>query len=426
MLTYLANESSLGKRIMRNLLAIPLVVVTTLMGVYGGAAQDTRRDKAVLAEPKNEFYDDIKKEADAFKKKGAPSKKELRLDFGAVKAPASPEEFTKAWHTKPISQGLSGMCWCFSATSYFESEIYRQTKREIKLSELYTVYWEYVEKTRRYVQERGNSAFGEGSEANAVPRIWKSYGIVPAEAYTGLKPGQKVHDHTGLIQEMKNYLSTLKSSNAWNEEEAVGTIRSILDHWLGEPPTKVTVGGKTMTPKEYLAGIVRLNLDDYVEIMSLMEKPYYQRVELEVGDNWWHSKDYCNVPLDDFMAIVKRAVRSGHTLSLGGDTSEPGYEGHAGVAVIPTFDIPSAFIDESARQFRFSNGTTGDDHGIHLIGYAEKDGKDWYIIKDSGSGSRNNTHPGYYYYHEDFVKLKMLGFTVHKDLVEDLLKRIPR
>ncbi len=410
---------------MNNRHRVSLVAAIAMMVVHGGFAQETRRDRALFAEPKNEFLDEIKKEADAFKKNERPPTKTLRLDFTAVKAPASLDEFTKAWHTKPISQGLSGMCWCFSATSYFESEIYRQTKREIKLSELHTVYWEYVEKARRFVQERGNSAFGEGSEANAVPRIWKLYGIVPADAYTGLKPGQKFHDHAGLFQEMQKYLTSLKTSNAWNVDEAVATIRSILNRWLGEPPAKVTVGDRTMTPKEYLTAVVRLNLDDYVEVMSLMEKPYYQRVELEVQDNWWHSKDYCNVPLDDFMAIVKRAVRSGHTLSLGGDTSEPGYEGHAGVAVVPTFDIPSAYIDEDSRQFRFSNGTTGDDHGIHLIGYAEKDGKDWYLVKDSGSGSRNNNHAGYYFYHEDFVKLKMLGITVHKDLVGDLLKRLP-
>jgi bleomycin hydrolase len=167
------------------------------------------------------------------------------------------------------------MCWCFATTSYFESEIYRLSKRQIKLSELYTVYWEYVEKARRFVRERGKSAFGEGSEANAVTRIWKMYGIVPAAAYTGLRPGQKFHDHTAMVKEMREYLLSLKSSNAWNEEEVLSTIRSILNHYIGEPPAKVTVDGNTLTPREYLAKIVRLNLDDYINIMSLMEKPYY-------------------------------------------------------------------------------------------------------------------------------------------------------
>jgi bleomycin hydrolase len=385
--------------------------------------QVSRRDKAVFVTPKNEFMDSVRREASKFIAKPENPRKQLQLEFTGLSRPTSTDDFKKYWHNKPVSQAISGMCWCFSATSFFESEIYRQTKREIKLSELYTVYWEYVEKAKRYVAERGNSVFGEGSEANAVMRIWKTYGIVPADAYTGMKPGQKFHDHGKLFEEMNAYLQSLKANNAWQEDAAISTIKSILNHYLGEPPKIVVAGGKEMTPKEYCENVVQLNMDDYIEIMSLMEKPYYQMTEYEVPDNWWHSKEYFNVPLDDFMSAIKKAIRLGETVCIGGDVSEPGYEGHAGVAIVPTFDIPSEYIDESARQFRFSNGTTGDDHGIHMVGYVEKDGKDWYLIKDSGSGSRNNPHPGYYFYSEDYVKLKMLGMTVHKDFVKELLKK---
>lgn len=401
-----------------------MVLISLLMMATGlSQAQVVRRDRAIFVEPKNEFLDSVRKQAAQFIAKPQTPKKQLRLDFSGLYRPSSVSEFKSYWHNKPVSQALSGMCWCFSATSYFESEIYRLTKREIKLSELFTVYWEYVEKARRFVEERGNSNFGEGSEANAVMRIWKTYGIVPAEAYSGMKSGQMFHDHGKVFEEMNRYLQSLKTSNAWDADEAINTIKSILNHYLSEPPKAVIVEGKTMTPKEYLEKVVKLNLDDYVEVMSLMEKPYYEMVEYEVGDNWWHSKEYYNVPLDEFMGATKKAIRSGQTVCIGGDVSEPGYEGHAGVAIVPTFDIPSEYIDENARQFRFSNGTTGDDHGIHIVGYLEKDGKDWYLIKDSGSGSRNNPHPGYYFYSEDYVKLKMLGITVHKDVVRDLLKK---
>jgi len=315
------------------------------------------------------------------------------------------------------------MCWCFSTTSFFESEIYRLTRREIKLSELYTVYWEYVEKAKEFIRTRGTSVFGQGSEANAVPRIWRKYGIVPASAYSGLLPGQKVHDHDPLFAEMSAYLQSVKAGQAWDEETVVRGIRSLLDHYLGAPPEKVTVDGKTMTPKEYLDKIVRLNLDDYVDVLSLMQQPFYQRVEYTVPDNWWHSKDYYNVPLEEFVEAIRNAVRNGYTVAIGGDVSEPGLEGHAGIAVIPTFDIPSSYIDDAARQFRFSNGPTGDDHGIHIVGYTQKDGVAWYLVKDSGSGSRNNTHPGYYFYRGDYVKLKMVDFMVHKDMAKSILAK---
>jgi bleomycin hydrolase len=178
-----------------------------------------------------------------------------------------------------------------------------------------------------------------------------------------------------------------------------------------------------MTPREYLDKVVRLDLNDYVQILSLLEKPYYQQVEFPVPDNWWHSEAYYNVPLEDFMAIIKKAIRNKHTVCIGGDVSESGYDGHAEVAMVPSYDIPAEFIDEHARQFRFSNKSTEDDHGIHMVGYYEKDGKDWYLIKDSGSSSRNGAHRGYYFYHQDFVKLKMLSYMVHRSVAEDVLVR---
>lgn len=396
-------------------LLIPLLAAGGMQPVF---SQATLHDTIVFTAPQKGFLDKIKAEAERFASPATPEKKQLHPDFTAFHPPAR-EEFKEVWHNPPVSQGLSGMCWCFSTTSYFESEIARLTGRHIKLSELFTVYWEYVEKARGFVRSRGVSTFGEGSEQNAVTRIWKAYGVVRGEDYTGLMPGQEFHDHGALYSELNSYLQSVKAAHAWNEDVVVATVRSILDQRIGRVPEKITVEGKAMTPVQYFKEVVRLNLDDYVDVMSFKEKPSFQFGEYEVADNWWHNTDYFNVPLDKFIALAKAAPAKGYSVCIGGDTSEPGLEGHAGIAVIPTFDIPSAYIDENARQFRFSNGTSGDDHGIHIVGSAEKEGATWFLIKDSGAGARNNSHPGYYFYHEDFVKLKMLTLFVHKQIARE-------
>jgi bleomycin hydrolase len=292
---------------------------------------------------------------------------------------------------------------------------------------MFTVYWEYVEKTRRFIQERGNSAFEEGSEANAVTRTWKKYGAVPEEAYTGLINGRKYHDHETMIQEMHAFLTSIKASSDWDEESAISTIKSIMNHYMGEPPAEIMVNGKKITPMQYMKEVIKINPEDYVDILSYTQEPFYKQVDYKVPDNWWHSRDYYNVPLDAFMSALKGIVRKGYTVSIGGDVSEPGFDRVSQCAVVPDFDIPSGYINDDARQFRFSNGTTTDDHGMHLVGYMEKDGKDWYLIKDSGSGSRNNNPSarefGYYFFSEDYVRLKMMDFMVHKDAVKELLDR---
>lgn len=381
------------------------------------------KNKGLFVDPKPGFYDEVLKEIKEFNEKPIQDKKSFKMDFTGVELPKSIEEFAYQWHNETVSQGNTGTCWSYSTTSFFESEIYRLHGKKVKLSEMYTAYWEYVEKTKRFIRERGNSVFGEGSEANAVPRIWEEYGIVPNDAYTGMLPGQKFHNHSTMFKEMNSYLKHIKSINAWNEGEAVNTIKAIMDHYMGTPPTEVIIGGKTYSPKEYLKSYLNLKLDDYVDILSIKQQPYWKQVVYEVPDNWWFSDTYYNVPLEPYMNIIKSAIKDGYTMSIGGDVSEAGYDSWAKCAVVPTFDIPAEYINEDARQFRFSNKTTTDDHGIHLVGYKEQDGVTWFLIKDSGAGARNTGDMGYYFYHEDYVKLKIMDFMIHKDAVRELLRK---
>jgi len=381
-------------------------------------------DKGKFVESKDGFYkNEILRGIEEFNKSEKEPGKKFKMNFSGMDLPETITAFNSYWYNEPVSQGKTGTCWCFSTTSFFESEVYRLHGLKVKLSEMYTVYWEYVEKAKRFLQHRGNSAFSQGSEANAVTRIWKKYGVIPADAYTGMLPGQKFHDHTKMSNEMKSYLMNVKETNAWDVDKAIRTIKAIMNHYMGDPPTEVSVDGTEFTPKEYLENYLKLNLNDYVDILSYMQQPYYEQVEYEVPDNWWHNKDYYNVPLDEYMFAVKNAIENGYTMTIGGDVSEAGYDSWHKVGIIPTFDIPSEYIDESARQFRFSNKTTTDDHGIHLVGYMEKDGENWFLIKDSASGSRNTGAKGYYFYHEDYVKLKIMDFMVHKDAVKNLLKK---
>ncbi|MCP2519939.1 C1 family peptidase [Candidatus Aminicenantes bacterium AC-335-K20] len=347
----------------------------------------------------------------------------LTLDFSKIERPKSPEEFTQYFHFPPISQGKTGTCWCFSTTSFLESELKRLGKGEIKLSEMYTVYWEYVEKARRFIREKGNSFFGQGSEHNAVIERIKKYGIVRASDYTGLLSGKKTHDHTELFKELKAYLNFLKENNYWDEETAIEYVKAILNKHLGKPPEKIIVDGKEMTPKEYLDNVLQLPLDDYVAIISFKYLPFYTKGEYKVPDNWWHSKDYYNVPLDEFYKAIVNAIKNGFTVAIGGDISEPGKSGEEDIAIIPSFDIPFSCINQDSREFRFYNKTSTDDHAVHLVGYKRIGNHDWFLIKDSGRSAFVGKFKGYYFYRDDYIKLKMLNILVHKDAVKDLLSK---
>ena len=347
----------------------------------------------------------------------------LSTDFSAIPRPASLAEFQPYFHFPPVRQGNTGTCWCFATTSFFESELRRLGKPEVKLSEMFTVYWEYVEKARRFIREKGNSALGEGSEHNAVIERMRKYGAVRQSDYSGLLPAKTGHDHSELFGEISAYLNFCREKGYWDEDKAISYIKEILNKYLGKPPETIAVEGRTITPNEYLANELGLRLEDYVYFISFRSLPFYTKGEFKVPDNWWHSQDYYNVPLEDFYQAVLGAIKKGFTVTLGGDISEPGNSGPDDVAIIPTFDLLPSLIDQDSREFRFYNRTTTDDHLVHLVGYKEMEDHTWFLIKDSWQTAYEGNFPGYFFYRDDYIKLKTLTFLTHRDAVAELLRK---
>lgn len=416
------------------------VVVAVGLGVGDGWAQ--KRDRAeyrvkyrdpVIEEMKKldkerkkkreAATEKIQKQEKKRKEREKKAKKELLLEMKGIAIPPSPAVFQRVFHFPPVAQYLTGSCWSFSSTSFLESEVARLTKRRVKLSEMHTVYYEYLEKARRYLEKRGHSYVNQGSENNATVRIFKRYGAVPLAAYPGVRAKDGRHDHSALMKRIKDHLDLVKRSGHWEVEDALASIRVLLDRTLGRPPERFTFEGRSYTPRTFVREVLRLDLDAYVEVMSTKLIPFWTVGEFKVPDNWWRSRDYHNVPLDVFYRLIVQAVQSGRSVAIGGDVSEPGRNGFADAAVIPSYDIPQEYIDQDSREYRIAAKSTTDDHGVHLVGYAAFKGRDWFLIKDSGRSARWGKAKGYYYFRDDFIKLKMLTFTVHRDVLGKLMAR---
>jgi bleomycin hydrolase len=368
----------------------------------------------------------IRKRQAEEKKKEREQARSLQSDMAGVNPPPAPAACKPLFHFPPVAQYNTNICWSFAATSFYESEIFRLSGKQIKLSEVWTVYHEYLAKVQRWVRERGASLVAEGGESNAINRIWKTHGVVPATAYPGYLAGGEKLDHERLIGEVKAYLDYVKKNDLWDEKDVLAHVAVILDKHLGAPPRRFAYNGREMTPLEFLKNETPLNMDDYVDVMSTSYYPFYTFQEFAVPDNWWHSKEYLNVPLDAWYGLILKAIKAGCTVGIGGDVSEPGKLGFQDVCFIPSFDIPAAYIDQDAREFRIANNTTEDDHGIHIVGYKNYKGHDWFLVKDSGRSARWGKHEGYFFFRGDYVKLKMLTFTAHKDIAKALLAKVKK
>lgn len=355
--------------------------------------------------------------------KDGKSREIFTMDFSNVKKPQSLDEFKTLFHLPPVTQDRTGTCWCFSTISFLESEIKRLQNKEVKLSEMYIVYWEYIEKVRRFVREKGESNIGQGSEHNAAIERMRQYGLVRASDYTGLLDENDKHNHSPLFKEIRSYLDYIEKNEIWDENQVIDYIKILLNKHLGKPPESILVDGQQVTPLEYMNNHLKLNPDDYVAFISMMYAPFYTKAEFKVADNWWHSEDYYNVPLDEFYNAVDNAIKDGYTVALGGDVSEIGKNGQEDCAIIPDFDLPAKYINQSAREFRYKNKTSQDDHAIHMVGYKKMGKHTWYLIKDSARSSRYGKFKGYFMFRDDYMKLKVLNFLVHRDAVQKLLAK---
>jgi hypothetical protein len=84
---------------------------------------------------------------------------------------------------------------------------------------------------------------------------------------------------------------------------------------------------------------------------------------------------------------------------------------------------PGSLIDRDSREFRFYIRTSTDDHPDHLVGYKEMGDHTWFLIKDSWQPASEGKFPGYFFYRDDDIKLKILTFLTHKDAVTELLQK---
>ncbi len=338
--------------------------------------------------------------------------------------PGSDADFVPVPHLPCLNQGKTLVCWSYATSSYLESEMARMKFEPVRLSVMYPVYCQYLEKARRFVQTKGKSRFSPGDLFAGGVEVCEKYGALPASLYDKQSEGLPLDQHE-MYSELEDCMQVAKQQGKWDERRVLTRVKKILDRHLGEPPKKFLFNGKTHTPNSFLTQVVRLPWRDYVQITSFESAPFNTFTEFKVPDNWRHNTNYFNVPLSVFYESLKNAVLSGFSVAVSIDTTEPSYETTGRYGLVPDFDIPTGSITQDARELRFQDGATCDDHAIHIIGCRSFDGEDWFLAKDSWKTAWRDGNQGCLFLHSSYVKLKVLAFIVHRDGVPQVTALMP-
>ena len=202
-------------------------------------------------------------------------------------------------NTSVKNQGSSGTCWSYSANSFLESEMIRTGKKPVELSQIFSARNVYVEKGRNYVRMHGAITLGDGGALHDVPNMLKKFGAVPQSVYTGLNYGTDKNKFAEMAALTEAFLKAVVTNpNGELTPNWERAYEAILDTYLGSTPKNFEYNGKKYTPETFSKEIVGLNADDYVEISSFREYPYYTKNVLMVPDNWSFDQIY-NVKMND-------------------------------------------------------------------------------------------------------------------------------
>ena len=294
-------------------------------------------------------------------------------------------------------QAKTGTCWCFAMTSFIESELMRLGKGEHDLSEMYVVRHNYVRRIKDNILRRGRGNVGPGSIGHMYTWVMKNAGLLPEEVYHGINYESVKHNHDDLNTWIKAINTTAVEMKKPLPAEIVD---GVLDAYLGKVPEKFTYRGKEYTVDSFYKSL-GLNADDYVEVTSFTHHPFYEKVMVEVPDNWDYALMY-NVPLDEMMQILDNAINTGYTVAWDGDLSEPGYAFKHHVAVNTKEDIRNQktlkakakeeVVTQESRQKGFETFATVDDHLEHITGIVkDQDGVKYYKTKNSWGTEENGT-----------------------------------
>lgn len=315
--------------------------------------------------------------------------------------------------------------------SFFESELLRMGKKEVKLSEMFVARNAYEMKAEMYVRLDGKTNFGEGGEFHDIPAVISAKGIVPQEVYTGLNYGTDGHDHSELYSMLRGaidgVIAHMKSSHFDGLSTAWKTaIKGILDAYFGEEPTSFEYDGATYTPQSF-ATHLGLDMSNYVSITSFTHQPMYKPFVLEIPDNWSRQEVY-NVQLDELYDATVKALKDGYTVGWTADVSEDGFSHRKGLAINPkdasllNAEKNNAFMNPTEevkvtpeiRQEGYDNKTTQDDHLMHIVGlYTDQKGTNYFLVKNSWGTT--NYPEGYLYVSESYFKMKTIFVYLNKE-----------
>ena len=333
------------------------------------------------------------------------------------------------------NQYRSGTCWDYGTLGYLESEILRKTGKTYDLCEMFVVSKDYMDNATHYVRMHGYSQISEGGSCDDVLEVIRKHGICPEDAMPA--PGSMTGDSLANFNVFFPELERLVSGIVWaegkpelnrytTEEHAPlrveapranwqKDVQDVIDKYLGKCPDSFVFEGKTYTPLSFVESL-GINPDDYVSLTSYLHHPFNQWFVIEAPYKWRLRPSY-NIPIEQLMTVLDKALDAGYTVAWGGDVSGD-FLRKEGIAVLPDGVVPT----QELRQQQWDNWDFTYDHVMLIYGKAlDEQGKPYYLVKNSW-GDYGAYH-GIWYMSRDYMALNTTYLFLNRNALPRSLRK---
>ena len=261
---------------------------------------------------------------------------------------------------KVTNQKNSGRCWMFAALNKFRHRMNTKFKMEdFELSQSYTMFWDKLEKANYFLEniietldEDVDSRIvcwllsnpqQDGGQWDMLVSLVEKYGAVPKnvmpETFHSSQSSvmnsllnQKLREDASILRDLHEKganIDLVKDAKS----DMMSEVYSILCFCLGEPPKKFDFEYRdkdevfhrdvNLTPKDFFAKYVDIDLKDYVSIINAPtpDKPFNNTYTVKYLGNVVGGKDilYLNVDIETLKNMAVSQLRDKETLRFGCD-----------------------------------------------------------------------------------------------------------
>ena len=264
---------------------------------------------------------------------------------------------------KITSQNKSGRCWLFAGLNTMRFKIMKDLNlKNFELSQTYQMFFDKIEKANYFMEniletldEDTNSRIimwllsaplNDGGQWDMFTSIVEKYGVVPKETMPETFASSnsarmnhiltlKLRENASILREKYQNGKTLAKLKK-DKQEMVFEFYRLLTMFLGIPPKNFTFEytdkdkkfhrDSNITPKEFYANYVDINLKDYISIINAptKDKPFNKTFTVQYLGNveGGNMVKYLNVEIKTFKKLALAQLKDGVPVWFGSDVRQ--------------------------------------------------------------------------------------------------------